>query len=189
MRSADSAESAGRPDFKRVSTSWEFPVVAAFRIPPRRTAEPEAVLHELIDHIRDVLHDVGLAVDSVDDDARLGPGVEVVFRAPEEPSISRSTLRPGSRRPERRRKRSDERFLPSRAHDQRAGDLVVQRLPVLVEDDPQEAQARDDHRRKQPSARTIAVSQLISAPSRSTTFRPHTRPPIVVPFSFHISAP
>ena len=41
-----------------------------------------------------------------------------------------------------------QRLRPRGAHDQRPGDLVVPGLAVFVEDDPQEAEAGDDHRQE-----------------------------------------
>src|SRR5450631_2627072 len=55
-----------------------------------------------------------------------------------------------------------------------------------IQKNPRPATAND---RKQPSARTIAVSQSISRPSSRTTRRSNTIPPMVEPRSFHMAAP
>ena len=59
----------------------------------------------------------------------------------------------------------------------RPGDLVVPGLMGAVEGDPEEPQPAIASDRKQPSARTMAVSQLSSRRSRRTTSRSKMIPP------------
>ena len=60
---------------------------------------------------------------------------------------------------------------------------------LMIDGDPDETQAADHEREKQPRARTIAVPQSSGPPPMRTTFRSQTMPPTVVPFSFHMMAP